>query len=137
MAPIELPERGTPETIARLDSAFARLSADQLKILSDTYRFEYVVRPAPLAVTVDTSRVLELSAGLSEPGGVSEAEEGRLDAETQADSDMAPDSSPAADTLAAARVQAARPRRFDEVFRAGDLYVYRLITPAPEPVPTE
>jgi hypothetical protein len=137
MAPIELPERGTPETIARLDSAFARLSADQLRILSDTYRFEYVVRPAPLAVTVDTARVLELSAGLSEPGGLSEAEEGQLDAETQADSDVAPDSSPSADTLAAARVQAALPRRFGEVFRAGDLYVYRLITPAPEPVPTE
>jgi hypothetical protein len=139
MAPIELPERGTPETIARLDSAFANLSADELRILSDTYRFEYVVRPAPLAATVDATAALESPADAAENGELSDADERQFDVEAQADGEVqadagvAADSSPSTDTLAATAAQTAPPRRFSEVFRAGDLYVYRLITPAPEP----
>jgi hypothetical protein len=51
LAPIPLPERGAQEVEAALDSAFNHLPADALQRLSQTYRFHYVVRAAPLVGT--------------------------------------------------------------------------------------
>ncbi len=128
IAPIELPERGSPETMAQLDSAFARLSAEDLRALADRYRFEFVVRPRPLAVAADTSRSSAVLADVTTAGDgfpPASAPEGRTD-------EGAP-----ADTIEEADVRPADERRFDEVYRAGGLYVYRLITPVPDLPTTE
>ncbi len=106
MAPIELPDRGGPQTQAQLDSAYASLSASELRDLAEQYRFEYVVRPARLDFDANNAQTADTSA-------VRPADN---------DSD-APAVAGAPDTTA----QAAVPRKqFTEVFRAGDLYVYRL-----------
>lgn len=51
VAPIELPERGSPDLPARLDSAYESLSANQLRALSEQYNFSYVLRRTPLRET--------------------------------------------------------------------------------------
>lgn len=48
MAPVPLPERGSTALIGRLDEAFNGLTVDDLWRLRSTYRFDYVVRTAPL-----------------------------------------------------------------------------------------
>src|SRR5690606_32933327 len=49
LAPLDpLPARGSPDLPARLDEAFDRQTADALLQLSRQYRFDYVIRSAPL-----------------------------------------------------------------------------------------
>ena len=49
LAPLSpLPERGSPELPAHLDEAFNRLTSAELWRLRATYKFDYVVRSAPL-----------------------------------------------------------------------------------------
>lgn len=124
MAPIELPGRGGPKIMEKLDSAYAQLSASELRDLADRYRFEYVVRPAPLAP----------EAPATQPADTSEASGDTADTLSGADAPSAaapvggtaiPQDGTPADTLAAPAV----PKRFGEVFRARDLYVYRLTAP--------
>ncbi len=48
LAPIPLPERGSPALPARLDAAYMQLPAADLLELAARYRIDYFVRPAPL-----------------------------------------------------------------------------------------
>lgn len=151
MAPIELPERGGQETMAQLDSAYARLSAAELRRLSDQYGFEFIVRPAPIEGAVRAEQRGQQGASGAvdgeaaeldgdEAGGrpereaaAAELEDGDADAAVQADGDSDEAELPLQDTDASAdttAAPAAARKEFSEVFRAGNLYVYRLSAPA-------
>lgn len=157
IAPIELPERGGQETMAQLDSAYARLSAADLRRLSDQYGFEYVVRPSPIEGAVraeqrgqqGVSGEVDGEAGELDDDGAggrpesdaaaAELEDGDADAAVQEDGDSDEAELPLQDTDASADTTAApgaARKVFSEVFRAGDLYVYRLIAPADEETET-
>ncbi|MEX0748097.1 MAG: DUF6798 domain-containing protein [Rhodothermales bacterium] len=51
MAPIDPPDRGGPGIIDELDAAYEGLTADDLLRLSETYRFNYVIRSGSLEGT--------------------------------------------------------------------------------------
>lgn len=48
LAPIELPERGSADLMAKLDSAYETLTAQRLVELSREYNIDYVLRQTPL-----------------------------------------------------------------------------------------
>lgn len=128
MAPIELPERGSSQMISDLDSAYASLDVDDLRRLASSYRFEYVIRPAPLALGYDTSTSTVQPADTTAGDGSDP-----LAAEVAADVMPEQEGSDApADSLDVSTFEAAVPSRFQEVFRADGLYIYRLVTPALE-----
>ena len=163
MAPIELPERGGQETMAQLDSAYARLSAAELGRLAEQYRFEFVVRPAPLEgavrlegpsgrqaddIVADADGSApgpgdDAASGGAESDAATAGQEGdaadadgasvQSDEESGASALLQDDADAPADTAAA---PGAGRSVFSEVFRAGDLYVYRLIAPADEETET-
>lgn len=112
MAPIELQDRGGRETLAQLDSAYANLTEEELRDLSEQYRFNYVVRPKALTFEQDTL-VLPTDTSAVVP---------------EIDPPLDEENVMTSDTTAAPQ-----PRRFEEVFRAGHLYVYRLSAPAAAP----
>lgn len=51
IAPLEMPERGSPQLQAGLDGAFETLSSNQFRTLGQRYGFKYVIRSQPLTDT--------------------------------------------------------------------------------------